>query len=315
MTDTITKVSVIVPTLRRPESLARAVGSLLDQALPDGVTLEIVVVDNAPEGGSESVLADLSADGGREVRRVHEPRLGVATARNAGLAAASGDLVGFLDDDCTVPPDWLASRIACLRAADADAVFGPRQAALEAPPERDAEWFVTRFSQDLACERGTPVDTLCDYLPLPGSLYRRAACFPEATAFDPRLDQTGGEDILMFKRLATAGRRMVWCPESPVIEHVPVRRLTHAYVWRRRYADGRVRCLVPSLLTPPRRREIAVQMAKGLAQVAVAGPLALAGRLTGAWPNEPTAIAMSGFGKLTWWRGTGPSLYGAGHVG
>ncbi|MEW5423509.1 glycosyltransferase family 2 protein [Amorphus sp. 3PC139-8] len=311
----MTTVSVIVPTLRRPDRLVRAIRSLLDQALPVGVVLEIVVVDNAPEGGSEAVLASLCDPGAHHLRVVHEPRLGVATARNAGLAAATGDLVGFLDDDCTAAPDWLATRIACLEATEADAAFGPRLAHLERVPERDADWFVTRFSQDLGFNDGSPVEGLCDYLPLPGSLYRRARCFPEADTFDQRLDQTGGEDILMFKRLAAAGRRLVWCDEAPVIEHVPATRLTHAYVWRRRYADGRVRCLVPSLLKPPHRREIAIQMAKGLAQLALAGPIALAGRVTGAWPNEPTAIAMSGLGKLTWWRGTGPRLYGAGHVG
>jgi len=108
---------------------------------------------------------------------------------------------------------------------------------------------------------------------------------------------------------------MVWCDAAPVVERVPAARLSHAYVWRRRYVSGQIRCLVPSLLEPPLRREIAVQMAKGVAQVALAGPVAVAARLSGRWPAQATSAALSGLGKLTWWRRSGPRFYGDGHVG
>lgn len=310
----MTEVSVIVPTLRRPDGLGRAVASLAAQTGLGDRTLEIVVVDNAPEGGAEKALLADDVAGAVSLRVVHEPRMGVATARNAGLAAARGEVIGFLDDDCTAPPDWLAARLACLEDTGADALFGPRHAVLEAEPQRDAAWFAASFTQDLGLPSGAPVDGRCDYLPLTGSLFRRA-CFDTGLAFDPRLDRLGGEDVLLFKSVRAAGARMVWCAEAPVLEHVPASRLDHGYIWRRRYASGQIRCLVPSLLAPPLRREIAVQMAKGAAQVALAGPLAVAGRLAGRWPPQATAIALSGLGKLGWWRKTGPRLYGEGHVG
>ncbi|MGX1307380.1 succinoglycan biosynthesis protein ExoM [Amorphus suaedae] len=310
----MTTVSVIVPTLRRPDGLKRAVASLTAQTAAAGHDLEIVVVDNAPEGGAEQALAAPEGASDVSLRIVHEPKMGVATARNAGLAAARGDVIGFLDDDCTAPPDWLARRLACMEASGADAVFGPRHAVLERTPERDAAWFAASFTQDLGVASGTGVAARCDYLPLTGTLFRRAR-FDAGIGFDPRLDKLGGEDVLLFKRLRQAGARLVWCADAPVVEHVPASRLDHGYIWRRRYASGQIRCLVPSLLEPPLWREVAAQMAKGAAQVALAGPLALAGRLTGAWPPHPTAIALSGLGKLGWWRTTGPRFYGEGHVG
>ena len=307
-----TTVSVIVPTLRRPDGLGRAVASLAAQTGLGDRTLEIIIVDNAPEGGA-TVPAPPEVEGRISVRLVHEPCMGVATARNAGLEAATGDVIGFLDDDCTAPPDWLAARLACLEASGADAVFGPRHGVLEAEPARDAAWFAASVTQDLGIASGTPVEGRCDYLPLTGSLFRRTA-FGTGLRFDPRLDRLGGEDILLFKSLREAGARMVWCAAAPVIERVPAARLSHAYVWRRRYVSGQIRCLVPSLLQPPLWREIAVQMAKGAAQVALAGPVALASRLSGRWPARATSIALSGLGKLSWWRSV-PHFYGDGHIG
>jgi len=307
-------VSVIVPTLRRPEGLARAVASLAAQSGLAGRRLQILVVDNAPEGGADTLCAQIPCPDGVTLTFVHEPRMGVATARNAGIEAASGEIVCFLDDDCTAPQDWLATRLACLDSSGADAVFGPRHALIEDDAPADAAWFAAAFTQDLEMASGTPVSDRCDYLPLTGALLRRS-CFETGLRFDPRLDRIGGEDILLFKTLRDKSARMVWYAGTAVVEHVPASRLVHAYVWRRRYVSGRIRCLVPSLLRPPARREIAVQMAKGAAQVALAGPLALAGRLAGRWPPKLTSIALSGLGKLNWWRGTGPRFYGEDHVG
>ena len=78
------RVAVLVPTLRRPEGLAAALGSLMAQEQVEGRLSEIVVVDNDRQPSSRSVV-----DGFREasvpVVYVHEPRSGVASARNAGL--------------------------------------------------------------------------------------------------------------------------------------------------------------------------------------------------------------------------------------
>lgn len=306
-------VSVILPTLNRPQGLTDALASIAaQQDLADGV--EAVVVDNAPDGNAEAVARAVPVPDTMVVRYVHETQTGVASARNAGLKAATGDLIAFMDDDCVASADWLANRLDCLRTSGADVVFGPHRALLDGEPETDHDWFIASFSRSLPLATGASVAGLCDHLALPGSIYIKARCFADGVGFNTRLDQIGGEDVLNSKRLRDAGRRMIWCNGAEIIEHVPASRLTHAYVWRRRYVSGQIRCLVPSLLDPPVRSEIAVQMAKGLAQVALAGPLCLAGRITGRWPPRLTAITASGLGKLTWWRKAGPRLYGAGHV-
>jgi glycosyltransferase involved in cell wall biosynthesis len=91
--------SVIVPTLDRPDLLAEAVSSVLTQTVED---FEVVVVDS---GGTVPLV--LPAD--PRVRCVRlETNAGPAAARNAGVAAARGRYVCFLDDDDLYTPDRLA---------------------------------------------------------------------------------------------------------------------------------------------------------------------------------------------------------------
>jgi glycosyltransferase involved in cell wall biosynthesis len=88
--------SVVLPTHDRAEDLEGAAASVLDQ---DGLTLELVVVDDASSDRTPAVLEHLA----RRDRRVRVVRndmaLGPCEARNRGLEVASGDLVGFCDDD------------------------------------------------------------------------------------------------------------------------------------------------------------------------------------------------------------------------
>ncbi|MEM8552326.1 MAG: hypothetical protein AAGF45_08080, partial [Pseudomonadota bacterium] len=135
----------------------------------------------------------------------------------------------------------------------------------------------------------------------------------DKTPFDPRLDHIGAEDILLFRQLVDAGRRFVWTPDAAISEIIPPSRLDSSFLRRRRYLSGQHRCLVPLLLTPPRRAEVAAHMLKGAAAVAVAGPVALIGRAFGRWPVRATGLLMSGLGKVFWWRVGAVRLYGTGH--
>jgi glycosyltransferase involved in cell wall biosynthesis len=102
-------VSVIVPTRDRPQLVAGAVRSALDQA---GVRVEVCVVDDA---SAEPVV--LPADERVRLIRLEPPARGPAAARNAGLAATTGELVAFLDDDDVWLPGKLARQVEALVAA------------------------------------------------------------------------------------------------------------------------------------------------------------------------------------------------------
>jgi glycosyltransferase involved in cell wall biosynthesis len=100
--------SVIVCTRDRAERLADCLTAVLRQDYPD---FEVIVVDNAPADDAVARLVSrLRAAGTRGVplRHVVEPRPGLSWARNAGLAAASGTIVAYLDDDEHPDRHWLA---------------------------------------------------------------------------------------------------------------------------------------------------------------------------------------------------------------
>jgi GT2 family glycosyltransferase len=105
------RVSVVVPTYRRPALLARCLAALAGQSLPAG-EYEVIVADDA---ASEETRKQVEAAGFRYVAVTG--RHGPAAARNAGWRAAAGELIAFTDDDTIPDPGWLA---AGLRAFDAD---------------------------------------------------------------------------------------------------------------------------------------------------------------------------------------------------
>ncbi|MEV4132341.1 glycosyltransferase family 2 protein [Dactylosporangium sp. NPDC049742] len=93
-------VSVIMPVCRT----ARALPSLLATRVPDGVTVDLVVVDDTDELGPVPAGAPFPV----RVLRHDAPR-GLAAARNTGLAAATGEYVWFVGGDDWVDPELLAS--------------------------------------------------------------------------------------------------------------------------------------------------------------------------------------------------------------
>lgn len=104
-------VSVVIPNFNREAELQRAVESVLAQ---DYRPLEIIVVDDA---STRPISLRLGPDQEALVRWVRlERNSGGATARNAGIDAAIGEVVAFLDSDDTWAPGKLRRQIAAYRA-------------------------------------------------------------------------------------------------------------------------------------------------------------------------------------------------------
>lgn len=86
------KVSVIIPTCNRAEKVAIAIDSVLAQTFAD---FELIVVD---DGSTDDTPARLR-DYGQRIKVVTQTNRGVSAARNAGIAASTGELIAFLDSD------------------------------------------------------------------------------------------------------------------------------------------------------------------------------------------------------------------------
>ncbi len=93
-------VSVIIPSFNRRHCLPRALDSVLAQTVP---ALEIIVVDDGSSDGTRSLIASDYP----QVTYLWQPNRGVSAARNAGIEAARGDWLAFLDSD----DEWLPSKL------------------------------------------------------------------------------------------------------------------------------------------------------------------------------------------------------------
>jgi GT2 family glycosyltransferase len=102
--DRLPLITVVVPTVDRPQLLARAVTSALDQDYPGAV--ECLVVFDGPE----RPLPEVHTTPGRELRAVRNRcSSGLVGPPNTGILGASGSLVAFLDDD----DEWLPAKLRC----------------------------------------------------------------------------------------------------------------------------------------------------------------------------------------------------------
>ena len=97
--------SVVVPTLNRADSLRSAIESLLSQ--DTSLPYEIIVVDNDSSDRTRDVVESFMKKAHGRLRYVFEGVPGLSVARNAGIAAANGEVVAFIDDDAMASPDWL----------------------------------------------------------------------------------------------------------------------------------------------------------------------------------------------------------------
>ena len=97
-------VSVIIPTYNRSWAIQEAIDSVLDQDFTD---YELIVVDDGSDDNTPTILAGY----GQPVTVFRQSNRGVSAARNQGLAAASGQLIAFLDSDDLWLPRKLSTQV------------------------------------------------------------------------------------------------------------------------------------------------------------------------------------------------------------
>jgi glycosyltransferase involved in cell wall biosynthesis len=219
--------SVVICTRDRPEQLASCLSSVGQQEYP---RFEVLVVDNAPATEEVRGLAGAGLRG-VPLRYVREPRPGLSWARNAGAAAASGEIIAYLDDDEEPDRHWLAGLAAGFsRGADIGCVSGvvlPAQ--LETPAQ---EWFEELgghskgrgFSRAIFAASG-PQSPL---FPLPpfgvgANMAFRREVLAAIGAFDVALGAgtpaRAGEDTLALTMVLLAGYRIAYEPAALTRHH------------------------------------------------------------------------------------------------
>ena len=115
-------ISVIVPVYKVEAYLPKCLDSILNQTFRN---LEILLVDDgSPDNCGR--ICDAYAEKDRRIRVIHKENGGLSSARNAGLEAATGEYIGFVDSDDWIEPDMYARMLALLEKYDAQMVCAGR---------------------------------------------------------------------------------------------------------------------------------------------------------------------------------------------
>ena len=202
------RVSVVVPAFQRPDRLRVCLSSLLSQtglAEPP----EIIVVD---DGSQEPLGAP------RGVQLLRQNNQGPAAARNAGIAAATGDVIMFTDDDCIPARDWVVQMVEWLDAHPAaDGVSG--KVINRNPKNRYAR--VNQSIIDGLREAGERSGVSVPFATTNNIAYR-AAVFSGGFCFDTGFLYPGGEERELHLRMSKLGYTLGYCERAVVVhDHAP----------------------------------------------------------------------------------------------
>ncbi|WP_292899325.1 glycosyltransferase family 2 protein [Microbacterium sp.] len=119
-------VSIVIPAFNEEAVIGRCLEAVLAQTVRPA---EVIVVDNRSTDATREVVAAMIADNpGAGIRLLRQDdRQGLIPTRNAGMDVAIGDVLGRIDADTTLKPDWVAQVTRVFADPATDAVSGPME--------------------------------------------------------------------------------------------------------------------------------------------------------------------------------------------
>jgi len=219
------KISVVVCSYNGSRTIRQSFEGLRNLDYPD---VEVIVVDD----GSTDETAAIAGEYG--FRLISTENRGLSNARNTGLAAATGEIVAYIDDDAFPDRDWLKYLAAKLMATDCAGAGGPNVA----PP------CVGKIADCVANAPGNPMHVLvsdqeAEHLPGCNMAFRRHI-LQAIGGFDPRF-RTAGDDVDLCWRIRQGGWTLAFAPAAMVWHH---RRNSVRTYWKQQIGYGKAEALL-----------------------------------------------------------------------
>jgi glycosyltransferase involved in cell wall biosynthesis len=229
-----TKITVLICTYNRCESLRKTIDSVAAQRFVHPVAWEIVVVDNNSNDETRQVVDRFQAEYPERFRYILEPKQGVSHARNAGVRAARGEIVAFIDDDETADTSWLETLTSHLHSGDWAGAGGRVRPTsdITLPDWLKADsWFA---KGPLASFDAGPEKRQMNEPPFGANMAFRKEVFDICGLFRTDLGRSGNnlisnEDTEFGRRIMGAGLRILYEPASVTYHPVEQNRLNKGY--------------------------------------------------------------------------------------
>ena len=219
------RVSAVVCSCNGAETLRDCFDGLTDLDYPD---YEVIVVDD----GSNDATPDIASD--YPVRLIKTDNRGLASARNTALAAATGEIVAYVDDDARPDPHWLTYLVHTFRTTSHAGVGGPNIA-----PKGDGS-----VADCVANAPGGPVhvllsDRVAEHIPGCNMAFRKEV-LDTVGGFDPQF-RVAGDDVDVCWRLQEHGWTLGFHPAAVVWHH---RRNSVRGYWKQQRGYGKAEALL-----------------------------------------------------------------------
>lgn len=261
--------TVVIPTYNGGDRLPFVLEHLRQQQVPDtSLQWEILIVDNNSDRATADRIDELIAtwDGPTPLRRCHQPRQGLAYARQLAIELAEGDWVGFIDDDNWPSPTWVAEACRFIETfgrshptlvAIGSRILGQYDRPLPDHFESIKAFLAIRDQREQYC--------FCpDRLQLPpgaGLVVHRQRWLervPKALSLVGRVGNlmVSGEDYAALIHLAQDGGEIWYNPAMEVRHCIPGQRLQRGYLLPLAYGIGLATCPLRWINQPPLTRVV-----------------------------------------------------------
>lgn len=217
-------ISLIICTYNRSDILKISLQSYLKLIVPKGIEVELVIVDNNSKDNTNKTIHSFIEKSPRlDCRYIFEPQQGLSYARNTGYQYAKGDYIAYLDDECTLPPQWLEVAIKTINSYSPAFLGGPYYG--KYLPGSSSDWFKESFGDSYILQYNLDDGAMPEGRFISGgNMLIRRDVFDEIGLFDTALGMAG--DTLNYGEEQDFQKRYILKKPNEVIWYS-----TDLFVW------------------------------------------------------------------------------------
>lgn len=249
--------TVVVPTYNGAKRIPPVLEKLKHQIIPEGLRWEVIVVDNNSRDETASVVQQFQQTWPSAVplKYVFEAKQGLAYARQCGIDHASGELVGFLDDDNWPAENWVAEATQFGREHPRAGAYGGRiQGVFEAQPDESVRPLLRFLAIRDYGDRPRQYQVLRLEMPPGAGLTVRKTSWLECVPSTLVNINRSGDDYEISLRLARGGWEIWYVPAMTIGHFIPASRLKREYLLNLTHLYGLCTCKLLMTVTPVWRK-------------------------------------------------------------